>query len=436
MLLKMPTLVCRSLAALFVLILLLMCRPLVVPPIHYGSQIVYPGAEGFGTNTKAGRGGAVIKVTNLNDSGPGSLRVALGAEYPRIVVFEVAGLVELKSDLIIKHPFVTVAGQTAPSPGITIKGAGLTVESHDVLIQHLRIRVGDLPEGPKPISRDAIQLLGSSSYNVVIDHISASWAIDENGSTWNKAHSITISNSIFSEGLDDASHPKGPHSTGFLVGDGSRNIFFSGNLFAHNADRNPRLKGETSVIILNNLMFNSRLSAFLTIGSSSGPNYVSVVGNTFIAGPQTPTNIRAIAILAISDMNTEVFILDNIFPESGTLVHFPSEYDPIVASPPIWIHPLKIRSARETEAWVLQNAGARPADRDEVDKRVVHEVKTRSGRIIDSQEQVGAWPKMVVRNRIFETPKDPNGDSDGDGFTNIEEVLYQMARRVEGYDIL
>jgi hypothetical protein len=124
---------------------------------------VFPGAEGFGTITRAGRGGRIIRVTNLSDRGQGSLREAIDAKGPRVIVFEVGGNINLKSHLKIRNPYVTVAGQTAPQPGITLTGASLSIKTHDVLIQHLRIRVGDRAIGPPPEDRDGIKIQGSKS---------------------------------------------------------------------------------------------------------------------------------------------------------------------------------------------------------------------------------------------------------------------------------
>ena len=149
---------------------------------------VFPGAEGFGTRTPAGRGGKVIEITSLADDGPGTLRAALQDPSPRIIVFRVAGTIELRGELAIAQPFVTVAGQTAPGGGISIKNAGIGISTHDVLIQHLRVRPGK--EGRvNPENNDAISILGrhgnvGGAYNVVLDHISASWGEDETISTW------------------------------------------------------------------------------------------------------------------------------------------------------------------------------------------------------------------------------------------------------------
>src|SRR5690606_6707929 len=119
---------------------------------------VLPGLTGFGITTPAGRGGEVLRVTNLNASGPGSLRAAIETPGPRVIVFEVSGTISLTKNLYVREPFVTIAGQTAPSPGITIRGAGLFVLTHDVLVQHLRIRPGDALDGPRMDNRDAVAI--------------------------------------------------------------------------------------------------------------------------------------------------------------------------------------------------------------------------------------------------------------------------------------
>lgn len=403
--------------------------PIPSPPLTVPLK-VFPGAEGFGSETSAGRGGEIIKVTNLNDHGPGSLRTAIESDGPRIIVFEVGGTIVLSDTLTIDHPFITIAGQTAPSPGIMLKGAGIRIRTHDVLVQHFRVRVGDSPQGPSPVSRDALEVLGPSAFNVVIDHLSASWAIDENGSTWYAPHDITISNSIFSEGLNASLHSKGAHSKGILIGDHSRNISLIGNLIAHNAERNPRVNGGASLLVVNNLMYNSGGTHFISIGSSSGPSEVSVIGNVFIDGPNTSPDSRVGKVEADSPEGTAIFFEGN--QASNNVPEYSTAFDPRVPSPPVMLSPLTIRNTNTVESWVLAGAGARPADRDSVDKRIVTEVVQRTGRIIDSQKQVGGWPEPLKTVRPFLFPANPNGDDDGDGYTNIEEILHRMAAEVEG----
>src|SRR6187399_1751675 len=148
---------------------------------------VIPGAAGFGMDTNAGRGGTVYKVTNLGADGAGSLKACIDATVPRTCVFEVSGAIHITSDLTIRNGQLRIAGQTAPSPGIMIRGAAIKIFGSDVLIQHIRVRTGDDPNGPNPDNRDSLKIEGSSKkpvHNVVIDHCSFSWSIDEIASTW------------------------------------------------------------------------------------------------------------------------------------------------------------------------------------------------------------------------------------------------------------
>jgi len=219
-------------------------------PVVASALPVIPGAAGFGTDTPAGRGGYVIRVTNLNESGPGSLKACVDATGARVCVFDVSGTINLTAELEIGSPNVTVAGQTAPSPGITLRGAGLVISASDVLVQHIRVRVGDAQAGPPPDNRDALKVeapLSRTISNVVVDHCSFSWSIDEVASIWAGAHDVSFLNNIFAEPLNDSIHPNGaggvePHGYGPIFGppDGNvTNISLVGSLLAHQVDRNP-----------------------------------------------------------------------------------------------------------------------------------------------------------------------------------------------------
>jgi hypothetical protein len=277
---------------------------------------VFPGAEGTGTTTPAGRAGQVIRVTNLHDRGPGTLRAALAGDGPRVILFESAGIIDLDSNLVIEQPFVTVAGQTAPSPGITLRGATVVVATHDVLIQHIRIRVGDDPEGPRPGARDALRLLGSEEiYNIVIDHVSMSWAIDELFSIYN-SRDVTVRHSIFSEGLNHSLHPEGAHSKGVFIAEGTQAFTFVGNLVAHNEDRNPAIKGNTSAIVVNNVIYNWGNGAAIPMWDSrSDPTYkpivTSIVGNVFLSGKNTPSRAVCVEVNSSVAGGTRVYLADN-----------------------------------------------------------------------------------------------------------------------------
>lgn len=403
---------------------------------------VFPGAVGFGTETPAGRGGTVYAVTTLNDGGSGSLRDAVNASGPRIIVFEISGTIELKSDLDITNPYITIAGQTAPSPGITIRNRRVRIATHDVLIQHIRVRVGDTAGGTRDgIAMDDPNPSGPPDiYNIVIDRCSVSWARDENISFWynndeDGTHDITVSNSIISEGLHVYDH-----SMGMLVGRHSDRIAIVRNLFAHNHARNPVLQGGTSAIVINNVVYNSMFKGIMLQNPhSEGPQEASIIGNSVILGPDSTTGPEW-AVYIQDDINrgSQIFIEDNecvrcgADPWSGVINQ--ASNDVRVAEPTLVTDSLIPWRASEIEHWVLDHAGARAADRDSVDTRVVASVRNRTGRIIDSQSDVGGFPELAVRTRALSVPTRPHEDDDGDGYSNVEEWLHGYSLAVQSGD--
>ncbi|PWT91123.1 MAG: pectate lyase [Acidobacteria bacterium] len=407
----------------------------------------FPGAVGFGANTPGGRGGSILKVTNLNDSGSGSLRAAIDASGPRIIVFEISGTIQMLSQLNVRNPYLTIAGQTAPSPGITLRAGELNINTHDVIIQHIRIRVGDqVPPGTNPggldgISADGINSYGGTgSYNVIMDHISVSWAIDENASSWGDyVHDITFSNCIISEGLNNSLNPKGPHSMGLLVTPNAQHVAIISNLLAHNANRNPVISNGGSAVIANNVLYNWMGGKATNIGNSVSTipeRYATMAyisNNVYIGGPDTPADTYAISSSSVLNTGSKIYyennFLDHVFSEFRNLAPF----NPLTNTPPITIPGYTAADPSTVEASVLTNAGARPADRDAVDVRIVGEVSSRTGKIIDSQSDVGGWPALNSNYRQLTIPGNPNGDDDGNGYTNIEDqLLFPMAKAVEG----
>ena len=419
---------------------------------------VFPGAEGFGTRTIGGRGGKVIEVTSLEDNGPGTLRAALDDPSPRTIVFRVGGIIELEESLNINHPYVTVAGQSAPGDGITIKNAGIVITTHDVLIQHLRVRPGN--EGDvNPDTNDAIEILGphadlDGAYNVVLDHISASWGEDEIISTWYGAHDITISWSIISEALNRSRHRKETHSAGLLIGDSSYHVSVHHTLLAHNDFRNPLISGGGTHDFVNNVIYNwGVLPAEITDFDSN--TFLNFIGNYFIPGPSTETGPFEIMF---AEGNPRIYVEGNLGPhrpdlamDEWALVGFgygeygiaPDKYRSLVR----FTTPT-ITAASATWAFenVLMEAGATAPRRDLVDLRVVSEVLTRDGSIIDSPDQVGGYPNQTSEAPAPDSdhdgmpddwelemgldPEDASdgaGDIDKDGYTNLEEYLHQLS---------
>jgi hypothetical protein len=419
------------------------------------SLSIIPGRVGFGMETPAGSGpdrvgGAVLRVTTLAEDGPGSFSEALLAKGPRTVVFDVSGYITLTDNIEIIEPYLTIAGQTAPSPGITLKGAGLVIATHDVLVQHIRIRVGDAIEGPPFLDRREIIIANLSGeengvHNVVVDHVSGSWAIDENFATWFKGvQDITVINCIISEGLWHSLSPDGPHSTGFLVGDGTHRLSVIGNLFAHNDQRNMYVHGDTSTLFVNNLIYNwhgsSPQGGASVYGSDEGPLFASIVGNAYIRGKTTRPGDKSIPVSIWNEVakGSKVYLSDNKDflspgdPYSVSLIE--PNFNVLTKVPPVWIPSLVIKNVEDVKSEVLNNAGARPRDRDKVDLRIVNDVKTGTGRIIDSQKEVGGWPPLAKNVRgtggvpVLSTPSNAIQSS---GYTELEEWLHRLARQLE-----
>ena len=232
--------------------------------------LAFPSAVGWAKETVGGRGGQIIRVTSLAADGPGTLKAAIETKGPRIVVFEVGGVIDLKrTSLEIKEPFLTIAGQTAPSPGITIIKGGIDVRGHDVIIRHIRVKTGADGQA-KRSGWEADSLSTVAAHNVIIDHCTLSWGIDENMSAsgprftgktveeWHNGTSrnITFSYNLAAEGLADTSHPKGEHSKGSLIHDNATGILFYRNIWAHNVERSPLIKGGAQAAMINNLIYD------------------------------------------------------------------------------------------------------------------------------------------------------------------------------------
>jgi fibronectin type 3 domain-containing protein len=405
--------------------------------------LAFPGAEGFGRHVTGGRGGALIKVTNLNDSGPGSLRAALDTRGPRIIVFEVSGNIALKTPLRINYPDVTIAGQTAPGEGITIQNYPMMMDfKNNVIIRYLRFRLGEL----SGVQYDAFE----SKYckDVIIDHCSFSWGTDEVASFIGNEN-ITIQWSMIAEALNISVHAKGEHGYGGILG--GKNTSFHHNLIAHNTQRSMRfdhpdvyrteelLKNNRGIVdFRNNLIYNWRNVA--THGGEAGK--FNVINNYYKPGPAT--NDKGIFLRAqkVESSGTLVYdygkfyIAGNIYsgndainrdnwkgvdPRDGTATDLDRMKQSVPFSSSVYN---TTHSAEDAYKYVLQYSGASHI-RDRVDTRILNEVNTGSftflgsrgsiGGIIDSQKDVGSWP--VLKSAP------PLKDTDGDGMPDDWEIL-------------
>jgi pectate lyase len=428
----------------------------------------FPGAEGAGAATPGGRGGAVLVVTNLSDSGPGSLRAAVEAKGPRIVVFGVAGLITLERPLDIQNPYITLAGQTAPGDGVCIRGESVHINTHDVIVRYLRFRRGSFK-----VRDDALG--GYPVSDIIVDHVSASWGLDENLSLyrWIKDEGgkqlkmplerVTIQWSITSEALNRFNHAFGGTW-------GGNPCSFHHNLFACNTGRNPSIGMNGEFDFRNNVIFNW---AHRTADGGDGSSRVNLVNNYFKPGPATEGDLRhriakmqarwqgddhpGCGLWYIEGNHVDGFPKITANNWDGGIYYNPAERakDTIVPqateaevrslqefkSPPV-----ATETAEAAYEHVLAHAGASLPRRDPVDLRVIETVRTgrptfKNG-IIDDPAEVGGWPRYEGGPAPADSdrdgmpdaweqshglnpadPADASKDGDGDGYTAIEEYL-------------
>lgn len=419
----------------------------------------FPGAEGGGAYSFGGRGGKVIVVTSLADSGPGSFREACEAGGARIIVFNVAGIIRLKTPVIIRAPYVTIAGQTAPGDGVCIAGESVWINTHDVVIRYMRFRRGETNVGRRD---DAIG--GNPVGNIMIDHVSASWGLDENMSMYRHMYNdstgskeeklgtvnITIQNSIFAEALDTWNH-----SFGSTLG--GENCTFMRNLWANNTGRNPSIGWNGIFNFVNNVVFN------WVHRSMDGGDYraqFNVINNYFKPGPLTPKNSTVgYRILKPESGRSKLayrvygraYVNGNIMEgydaisknnwAGGVQVEDEKDAGKYMANmkvdKPLPMPSLSIMSAREAFQYVTENVGANLPARDPVDTRILEQVKT--GKIVykegvklpESQFKHRRLPLDSYKNGIItdvsqvggypEYKGTPYKDSDKDGMPDAWE---------------
>jgi pectate lyase len=418
-----------------------------------GQQVAFPGAEGAGRFALGGRGGRVIAVTNLDDSGPGSLRAAIEADGPRVVIFKVSGTIQLKKSLVVRKGRITIAGQTAPGGGITLRDHVFEIDADDVVVRYIRSRLG----AESQTQDDAIWVSGG--HRIILDHVSASWSVDESLSVsanykepGQGYYDVTVQWSIIADSLRRAGHVKGDHGYGSLVrgGRGSRASFHH-NLWANHIARMPRPGNyDGPAVDPVGASFDFRNNVFYNWGNSySGYDAdtaaivrYNFVGNSYIPGPDSKGQI------AFKESNTlaKAYFAGNSM--AGSVPADPwslvtgVQADGYRQAAPIDVAPLATEAADVAYAMVLAGAGASHA-RDAVDAKVVAGVTARNGRIIDSVEQDGGWPML----QSMPAPADGDGDGmpdaweranglnpkkdDGtavgrDGWTNLERYLNSL----------
>lgn len=415
--------------------------------IHDGKPLAFPTAEGFGKEVTGGRGGKVRKVTNLNDAGPGSLRAAVEAKDARIVVFDTSGTIKLESNLNIRNPNITIAGQTAPGDGITIRDYPVVVSTENVIIRYLRFRMGD------DAGIEADPLGGFEQKDIIIDHCSVSWSTDECVSFYSNEN-FTMQWCIISESLRESAHDKGAHGYGGIFG--GQKATFHHNLLAHHDSRNPRFGERGGTDLAKTSLVDYRNNVIYNWGGNTayggeGMN-INLVNNYYKPGPASRTQSKIYSIDKSVDPNEPMydiwgkyFIDGNYFEGNSEVTEdnwshgvynqfhhsngevTDADKDTMRIDLPHEIND-NVRTQTPQEAYkdVLAFAGASLV-RDAVDIRVLEEVKngtfsaqgssgsnnSRNG-IIDSPHDVGGWPELKSSPALK--------DSDGDGMPDEWEI--------------
>ncbi|MEA2017423.1 MAG: hypothetical protein U9N59_03150, partial [Campylobacterota bacterium] len=446
---------------------------------------IFPNAEGPGTTTPGGRNGRIIEVTSLYHSGSGSLREAVETKGPRIIIFKVSGIIDLEDKpIIVKEPYLTIAGQTAPEGGITLKGHQISIQTHDVVIRYIKSRPGS-----STMETDAINI-GTGAHNVVIDHCSLSWSMDEAGDVWSgisdPIHDVTWSWNLYGEGL-------GNHSCAQLTGSNSdvenmTDIVFHHNVFINFRHRMPLIKVKSSKLI-NNIMYN-----WGWWGTAiSGGVIVDIIGNKYHTGENLESDWHPRAIVIRTDKTIadegltgdpdrgpsgkpSIYIaknhgllkygsgdwrqtVNNNIDNWDMLVEYSYEKGwPLIdriyqRNIPMntYKNPITVHDAAKLDEILLKEVGASKrlnekgewiTSRDTIDTRIIDDYKNRTGKRINHQDEVGGYISVNNGNGYLDTDHDgmpdvweniyslnplssvdQNSDNDNDGYTNIEEFL-------------
>jgi hypothetical protein len=452
--------------------------------VDYGGY--RPHYQGFGVTTPGGRRGAVLRVTNLNDSGSGSLRAALEATGPRYVIFETSGTISLSAPIFVTSPYVTIAGQTAPSPGINIRNYGIYFDTHDVVVQHIRMRYGDTHQTVP--GQFATMSANMGAYNVVLDHVSFAWTMYIHFGSFHRTGegpnptNVAVLDSLFAYALT-----KDHRYTGYGAMQWGREggqFTQARNLYVHNSYRQPGTGiGRTQIV--NNVVYGSGpfdqaedfgfgiIWAWSPYFGNSYPahrfeqvwvNTVTIpsigTGNGATAGSdnRNRTWYAEVSPQNVYERGDRIWLAGNEGPYitgptgAGQYagIHFRTAWEPLFAPPmkdfmftaePSWHAQQNFATiaTEDTPAYVFANAGARPLDRDSVDTAAVNHARAgrkgdnlNMGRRITSQEEMGGHPVLIRNTRPLTVPANPNAVAPGQTFrTNIEVWLEDFARQLE-----
>ena len=438
----------------------------VVPPVQAGDskRLAFPGAEGFGKYAKGGRGGDVYHVMNLRDDGPGSLRYGIDtADQPRTIVFDVAGTIQLTAPIRMENKScLTIAGQTAPGKGITIRDHALVIlKCHDIVVRYLRLRLGDKNKGDSA-GEDVMTV--DYCDQIILDHLSLSWGIDGN-SDYRGNSNMTLQWLLYAEALHKSIHPKGSHAMCTSLRDCHGNTTLHHNIYSTSRDRHPTIGGGTG----------SQGYAHVVVDYRNGINYnwqgptnvggmkLNVVNNDYKPGPCSDPQDLPMQMKDGDTTRARGFMAGNRFEgmakhfneDNYSAVLYPNSGNYMSTSREQWVtnEPFELgnfkpytQNARDAFEMGLRYSGCSLV-RDHVDERMIENIVVGRGELIDSQDEVGGWDlySVVYRPDDWDVdrdgipgawekmhgfdPRDPtdrNEDADGDGYTNLEEYINSL----------
>ncbi len=412
--------------------------------------LAFPGAEGFGRYAVGGRGGKTLVVTNLNDNGLGSLRHAVEQNGPRTVVFAVSGTIELKTPLRVNNDSITIAGQTAPGDGICLKDQPLIVNGSNIIIRYLRVRLGDKYEH----DNDAISGGRYGQHDVILDHLSVSFSIDECLSIY-KTRNLTVQWCLVSHSLAHSRHTKGAHGFGGIWG--GYGATFHHNLLANHSSRNPRfssVEGTKQVDLRNNVVYNW---GFKSAYGGGRHGEINMVGNYYKPGPASQHH----RLLDVADDGTGRYYLSgNVMVGDETVTKdnwqgVGGKHDPMLCKVDEPFQFVAIDEQRPADAYrlILENVGC-SLHRDSYDRSVLEQVEKGEAwfgnkGIIDSPDQAGGWPVLNTGKLPIDTDQDgmpdewehqhglnPNNAADAvmysldKAYTNLEVYMNGLSKTI------
>ncbi|NWG13965.1 MAG: pectate lyase [Acidobacteria bacterium] len=424
--------------------------------------VAFPGAEGFGKYAWGGRGGDIYRVTSLDDSGPGSLREGIEtAQGPRTIVFEVSGTIQLKNRLLmLRKANLTIAGQTAPGKGITLRDYGLRIDKcRDVVVRYLRIRLGD---ENKPIGGQDVMTVNDNR-NLILDHLSLSWGIDGN-SDYRRNGDMTLQWLIYSEALNKSIHEKGEHAMCTSLRQCAGDTTVHHNIYATSRHRHPTLGGGSGTSNPEALVdFRNCVNYNWSGPTNFGGMKINVVNNYYRKGPLSDRHAHPMQMkdskLAeargfmsgnVFDGLLEVFTIDNYsavwYENTGRYASMPREQWEAQEEFLVGEYHVPTQSARDAYEACLKYSGCSLV-RDSVDERLIRDIIDRKGKLLDSQSDVGGWDPYPEERRPQNWDRDGDGmpdawevsqglnpadptdgrkDKNGDGYTNLEDYLNSL----------